>query len=283
MSEADLLARLRYLAMVARRRGGRSSLFGFDAARAENETQVIGLRDYAPGDDYRHVDWRWCARRDELLTRLFATNEDNHAYILLDVSASMGQGEPPKFALARRIAAMLGYAALRHWTCLGISAFASGIVDDAPPMRHQAQMGRLLRFLEDQTLRAEATDLRRTAEQFGRRYQRRGPVVVISDLYDAGGFQPGLDILQADGYRPRVVRLYDAGEQTPDLRGDVELFDVEMQTSQRVTVTERAMQRYRELHAEFEASVDAYCARRGIPYLTIAADAPETEVLLAVA
>ncbi len=117
------------------------------------------------------------------------------------------------------------------------------------------------------------------AESFVRRYQRHGPVVVISDLYDRRGFRHALDVLRCRGYEPRVVQIHDPREAEPEFLGDVELFDVEAETARQVTVTERAVRRYRELFARFRRSVRDYCARYAIDCLQIASDAPENEVL----
>jgi len=281
-SDFELLKRFHYLSLVARRAGGSSLVSGPRRKLPGGGTEVTGVRDYAPGDDYRHIDWTWCARRDELLTRTFEGDEDRHVYVLLDCSSSMGLGRPPKFQLARRIAAVLGYAALTNLDRLSVAAFSDGIVAETPPLRHLSRTARLLRFLNQLAPQGTTTDLARTAEGLVRRYQRHGPVVVISDLYDPSGFQRGLNVLRHGGYEPRLVHVHDPREARFDLLGDLELFDVESQIGQRVTVTEKAIQRYAELLGEFHRSVEAYCARHGVRRVRVAGDAPEDHVLLTV-
>ena len=233
----DLLKRLQYLALLA---GGAAVAAG----RARNcpaAARKYSLRDYAPGDDYRHIDWAWCARRDELLTRVFEGYDDAHLYILLDCSASMGAGRPSKFHLARQIAAALGYLALSRLDRLGVAAFA-----DAwwPIAAAAAQVA---------VRPAAAIPGRSSARKRADRFcplgcglspaRRRGPVVVLSDLYDRHGFQPGLEILRYHGYEPRLVQIQDLHEAEPRLVGDVELLDVETQATRRVTITERMVRR----------------------------------------
>jgi uncharacterized protein (DUF58 family) len=273
------LKRFHYLSLVARR-AGRSSLLAAPRKKLPGGgTEVTGYRDYAPGDDFRQIHWTWCARRDEVLTKVFEGDADLSIYLLLDCSPSMGRGSPPKFHLARQIAAMLGYVALMNLDRLGVAAFSDGLVADLPPLRHQSRLPRLLRFLEELSLQGAGTNFSRTAEAFVRRYQRHGPVIVISDLYDPDGFQRGLDILRCRGYEPRLVHLYDPRDDEPGLLGDLELLDVESQTARAVTITERAVRRYRALVAEFRQSVRGYCSRHGIPCMQMPCDAPEEEVL----
>ena len=107
-------------------------------------------------------------------------------------------------------------------------------------------------------------------------------MVVISDLYDAGGFRRGFDLLRFHGYEPRLVHLVDPSDAEPTLLGDMELIDVESQTGTSVTITERTVRRYRALVAEFHESVREYCRRRGIVYMPIPCDMAEDEVFLRV-
>lgn len=282
MFDPDLLKRV-HCAWLASRRAGRPTLVTEPRSWLRGgEAETVELREYAPGDDYRCVDWMLCARRDELLTRVPRLGEDFHLYVLLDCSASMGLGNPAKFHLARRVAAAVGYVALSSLCCLGVTAFCGGIVADLPPARHKGRLPGLLRFLERLTLQTGPTDLQRAAERFASRYQRHGPTIVISDLCDRRGFQHGLDVLRHRGYEPRVVQIYDAREAEPQLLGDVELVDVETQAARPVTLTERSLRRYRELFAWFQGSVREYCARHALVWQQIANTAPEEDVLWSV-
>jgi len=282
MIDSQWLKRLHHLSRIAGRAGRASLVAPPRESRSRGASRVAGLRDYSPGDDYRQIDWVRCARHDELLSRTFEPAEDLHVYILLDCSPSMGLGSPAKFDLARQVAAALGYVALQDLARLSVAAFSERIVAQLPPIRHKARILRLLRFLRQLPLQGTRTDLKRTAEGFVGRYQRHGPVVVISDLYDQHGFQPGLEVLRHRGYEPRLVQIHAPGEARPDLLGDLELLDVEAQTVRQVTVTEWALRRYQDLFAEFQQSVRSYSAKHGLACVQVAGDAPEDEVLLRV-
>lgn len=282
MFDSEFLKRLHYLSLVARRAGSRSLVAASQRRPPGGCTEAAGLRDYAPGDDYRQIDWIRCARHDELLTRTFEVAEDLHVYLLLDCSPSMGLGGGAKFDLARQVAAVLGYAALGDLARLSVVAFSGGIVSELRPIRHESRVAKLLGFLRQLALQGTRTDLRRTAEGFVHRYQRHGPAAVISDLYDREGFKPGLEVLRHRGYEPRLVQIHGPREAEPDLLGDLELVDVEAGTARPVTITERTARRYRELFAEFHESVRGYCARHGIACVQLASDTPADEMALRV-
>jgi uncharacterized protein (DUF58 family) len=243
-------------------------------------TELTGHRDYAPGDDYRHVDWNLCARHDELLVKQFQGESDCPVYLLLDGSRSMSLGRPAKFDVARQAVAALAYVALADLERVEVLVFADRIVAGLGPLRDKARILKLVRFLETLSPTPKRTDLAAAAEGFVGRRQRRGLAVVVSDLCDPRGFGRGLDVLRRGGYGPRVVQVYDPREAEPRALGDSEILDVETGASWQVTLTPEQVTRYRALYAEFHKSVQTYCAGHGIGCAQVPIDLPQERLLL---
>ncbi|OJW19819.1 MAG: hypothetical protein BGO49_13950 [Planctomycetales bacterium 71-10] len=262
--DADFIQKLEYLSLVSRR------VFRGRLMAQRRTTQLGGgvefadHREYTPGDDFRHLDWNLFARHDELLLKRFQEEEDLHVYILLDCSRSMAFGDPSKFDYARRIAAAMAYIALAELDRVAVSAFAGGIFADFPLTRGKARILSLLQFLEGLPVQDGPTDLARAARDFALRSRRRGLVIVVSDLFDPEGFERGLDVIRHNRHEPHVVQVYDRREAEPEVKGDLELFDVESGAIEKVTVAERNLQQYRAIFAEFLESVQRYCKAYGI-------------------
>lgn len=277
--DSELLNKLRYLSLAWRQTGG-GLLARSPGPLPVGGTELAGHRDYAPGDDYRMVDWNVCARHDELLTKRFPGEADLRVYLLLDCSGSMTLGGPAKFDAARRAAAALAYAAVANHEQVEVVAFSGRLVAASAPIRGKARFGRLLGYLEDLAPQPGETDLQRVASDFVRRYQRHGPAVVVSDFYDPAGFHRGLDVLRRRGYPPRVVHIYDPREAAFDLLGDWELFDIEANTTRQATLTERHLASYRRLVDEHREAVRRYCTRYALPCAQIPSDLPPDEIML---
>ena len=101
----EFLKKLEYLHVVSKR-----ALAGQNRADRLTPKRGRGLqfadhRPYAPGDDFRHIDWKAYKRLGRLLLRLFDEEQDLPIYLFIDASQSMGETE--KFDQARRIAAAL--------------------------------------------------------------------------------------------------------------------------------------------------------------------------------
>jgi uncharacterized protein (DUF58 family) len=238
-------------------------------------------REYTPGDDFRYIDWNLFARLDQLLLKRFQEEEDLHVYFLVDCSRSMAFGDPPKFDFARQVAAALAYIALADLDRIAVTAFASDILEDFPLTRGKGRLLALLKFLEGLRAQGDDTNLERVATGFLHRDQRRGLVVVVSDLYDPNGFERGLDRLRHRKYEPHVVQIYDKYEKDPpDLLGDVEMWDVESGAARKVTVTEKNLRQYRRLFDEFQEKVQGYCNRHNLGCTRTATDIPFDELIL---
>lgn len=262
--DSGFLKKLEYLSLVSRRVFRGSILAQRRTMQLGGGIEFADHREYTPGDDFRYLDWNVYARHGELLLKRFQEEEDLHVYFLLDCSRSMGFGEPAKFDLARQVTAALAYIALADLDRVAVVAFSDNIVADFPLTRGKARILSLLRFLEELTPQGTETDLARVMTGFTHRTQRRGLAIVVSDLFDPGGFERGLDLLRHRRYEPSVVQLFDPREADPDLLGDVELFDMETESLQKVTITERTLKRYRQIFNDYQEAVQTYCRNYGV-------------------
>jgi uncharacterized protein (DUF58 family) len=278
--DSDFLKKLEYLSLVSRRVFRGQLLAQRRTMQLGGGIEFADHREYTPGDDFRYIDWNVYARHDELLLKRFQEEEDLHVYVLLDCSKSMACGDPPKFDYVRQVGAALAYIALADLDRVAVVAFAGDVVADFPLARAKARILSLLKFLEGLKPHGTATNLARVAKSFVHRGQRRGLALVLSDLFDPDGFQRGLDLLRHHRYEPHVIQVYDRGDAEPQLKGDLELFDVETETLRKVTVTERNLRQYRRIFAEFLESVTRYCNTYGIGNTRTSTDVPFDELLL---
>lgn len=279
--ESDFLQKLEYLALVARRvfRGRiraerRSRSFG-------SSVEFADYREYAPGDDYRRIDWNILARMDALLLKLFEEEQDLHVYILLDASRSMSSTDA-KFHSALRVAASLAYIAMSNLDRVAILPFADRLLPEFPLTRGKGKILSLLEYLERLTPVATDTHLEQCARLFLQRRPRRGLVVLISDLYDAHGFERGLDVLRFHGDDIHTIHLTEATEAAPSLLGDLDLVDAETGAVRTVTVTERHLREYRRLYAQYLDRCETNCRKREVGYIHATSDVPFEELVLKV-
>ena len=108
------LGRLRRVTLASQRRLTSGVTGEHASPRRANALEFADYRNYAPGDDFRRVDWNAYLRLGQLFVKLADAPERMTLHLLLDSSQSMAWGKPEKFSYARRIAIGLAYVALAH-------------------------------------------------------------------------------------------------------------------------------------------------------------------------
>jgi uncharacterized protein (DUF58 family) len=206
--------------------------------------------------------------------------EDLSLYLLVDTSASLALGTPPKIETAKRIAAGLGYVALSGSDRVSVWPFADGLERIAmPPARGRKQIGRLLRSLED-LQPIGGTDLARAVDSLLARRPRPGLVAVISDFLDPSGVTRPLDRLIAERHEPVLFHVVDPEELDPTPGGDLVLVDSERGVEVEVSLDERAIRAYRARVEAFIAELEGYAKKRGLHYGRVSTGADFEEALL---
>src|SRR6188508_2926204 len=87
----DFLKKLEYLHVVSKRAFAGQSRADRLAPKRGRGLEFADHRQYAPGDDFRHIDWKAYKRLNRLLLRLFDEEQDLPVYLLVDTSKSMAE------------------------------------------------------------------------------------------------------------------------------------------------------------------------------------------------
>jgi uncharacterized protein (DUF58 family) len=207
----------------------RSPFLGFSTDFAEH-------RQYMPGDDIRHLDWKLLARTDRLYIKKYQGETNTQMHLLIDSSGSMGygSGEVTKLQYAQYLASSLAYLGIRQHDPVGLIAFNDQVVEQVRPQSKAGHLRTVLGTVE--RLKPErsttiAERLHRTAELLN----RRSIVVVISDLYeDPPRLLDGLEHLRFKGNEVIVFHVLDQQELDFDFNEPVLLEDAETEEQMQV-------------------------------------------------
>jgi uncharacterized protein (DUF58 family) len=185
LSRLELKARLIVEGFIAGLH--RSPFRGFSVEFAEH-------REYVPGDDIRHVDWKVYGRSDRYYIKQYEEETNLKAHILVDASESMaypgasgsapapGDG-PSKFEYASWVAASLAHLILRQRDAVGLTLFDDRVRKTVPPSSSPGHLENLVAVLEEPGLSAK-TNAGSVLHEFADRLKRKGLIIVISDLLD---------------------------------------------------------------------------------------------------
>src|SRR5579864_1295187 len=111
--EPAFVRALESLSLGARRTPSGQAAGQWRSRTSGSSVEFSDYRTYAPGDEYRRIDWNAYARLERLFVRLYRAEEDLSLALLLDTSASMGWGRPSKARLGAQLAGALTFVALQ--------------------------------------------------------------------------------------------------------------------------------------------------------------------------
>jgi len=253
----------------------RSPHRGFSVEFAEH-------RQYTPGVDPRHVDWRVFARRDKLYVKQYEEETSLRCYLLLDKSASMGYrqgGSWTKLQYASYLAASLAYLMAFQHDAVGLISYDTAVRDLVPARQGSAHLRVLMERLEA-TQPGGETSLSDTFHQLAEKIKRRALVVVLSDLFDdASELVAALKHFRHKKHDVIVLHILDPAERTFPFDDVTQIEDLE--NRRLVTSDPRAFRKsYLEELAKFletihrgclEARIDHVLADTGQPFDTFLA------------
>lgn len=224
-------------------------------------------REYSPGDDLRHLDWRVLAKSNKLFIKLFEAETNLNCYILLDASGSMdftGEGEN-RLDYGASLAAALTLMMLRQGDQVGLAVFDKEVRDFIPPRGNARHFGAIIDVLEN-VQPGEDTNIAGVLHEMAERVRRRSMVIIISDFFD--DVEPILNSLQHFRHRHNeviVLHLLDDTELTfPFDR--VTLFEG-MERGEEVVIDPRIMaESYRRSFHEFMESLRQGCTEKSVDY-----------------
>src|SRR5437763_16260207 len=222
--DASIVQRLDSLALLTRRpmasgRAGRRR-----SPLAGSSMEFSDYRRYAPGDDFRRIDWRAHARLERPFLRVFEAEENLTITVLIDCSDSMYHGKPAKASLAAALAAALSYVALKCEDRVIVGALTVRLAASRKAGSGKNAIWTVGEFL-NRVPRSGTTDLNRALYDLGRIVSSSGLTIVISDFLAPGGYQTGLRAVRQLRQEVALLQILTPDEPEPDLQADWRLRD----------------------------------------------------------
>jgi len=238
-------------------------------------------KEYAPGDELRHLDWKAYGKFDKYYIKRFEHETNLRSVMVVDASASMGyrSGALSKLEVATTLAGALCYLLVRQQDAAGIALMTHGRFQDVPPRASAGHLNVLLDALENAQPHG-GTNLLSAADHLAEVLPRRSSVVVLSDFLDEN--QDALKRILALRQRKNdvaVFHLVDPAELTFPF-DDPTLF-LDMEGEGRIEVNPREIKEsYLEEFGAFLGNVKSACAEADVDYELVRTDERLDEVLL---
>jgi uncharacterized protein (DUF58 family) len=280
--EPSFVRALEALTLAGRRTPSGRAAGQWRSRASGSSVEFSDYRTYAPGDEYRRIDWNAYARLERLFVRLYRAEEDLGLTLVLDTSASMDWGRPSKARLAAQLAGALAFIALQSGDRVELATCRDAAVSERlPGLRGEASAWAAWRMLERLSC-GGATNLNAGLSACARYLRGSGMTVILSDLFSPEGYQQGIDALLGRRQDVLLVHVLAPDELSPpaDLVGEWRLVDTEPAAPVEASISPSVLRAYRRLLGAFTAEVGDFCRRRGVTYLQLRSDTNVAEVVL---
>lgn len=150
--------------------------------------QFSDFREYDPGDDIRHIDWKVTARTQSAHIKKFEEERDLTVYLLVDVSASgeFSTVSKTKTEALAETCAMLAFAAVRNNDRVGLILFSDRIEKHIPPKKGRSHALRLVTDILYHQRQSGKTDVALALEHCAKVVKHTAIVILASDFMDEG-------------------------------------------------------------------------------------------------
>jgi len=191
----------------------RSPYKGFSVEFAE-------YRQYTPGDDPRHIDWKVYGRSDRYYVKEFEEETNLHCHILFDLSGSMSgtSGKKPaarlsKFSYATYLASSLAYFIFMQRDAVGFVAYDQEVRLHIPAKARAGHLHHILTELEKLRPGTNVKEQPQVLDKGAESFRRKGMVILISDLFgDVEPLTRALEHLRFRGHDVIVFQIMDEFE-----------------------------------------------------------------------
>ncbi len=230
--------------------------------------EFLDHRHFHHGDDLRAVNWRAYLRFEKLFLKIFRIEPHAPVRLLLDASASMALGSPPKFDYARKLAGALAYVGLVRLDTLMLIPFRAGLESGLRCAGGRHRFAPIVEFLSE--LRAEGrTDYFQTVRQFVSRFSDRGLIIIISDFFDDGDCSRALQYLADFGHELMLVHVWAEEDRSPPWDGRLELVDAETGSRLELDFDADARQQYTAAFDAWSESLRRLALANGGRYVAV--------------
>lgn len=192
--------------------------------------EFAGHREYVPGDDPKHVDWRVYFTRDKYFVKQYELETNFVCHMLLDVSASMryGEGRTQKLLYGAQMATTLGYSVIRQSDKVSLVTFDNRIRGFVAPSNSMSQVVRMTSHL-DELAAVEKTAMADCLNEIAGRLGRREIVMIYSDFFtDLVELEPVLQRLRYNRHEVVLFQVMHHDELAFEFDGMVKFIGLEV-------------------------------------------------------
>ncbi len=236
---------------------------------------------YMQGDNLRDVDWKVFGKTEKLFIKQYEEETNLRSYLVLDTSNSMSfssEGNVTKANYAQTLAAALSYLMINQQDAVGLALYDIKVNKLLPPKASKPYLREILKNLS-QIIPSEKTNTANCLNSVAEKINRRGLVVIISDLFD--DIETVLKSLKHFRYKKNeviVFQILDPLERNFAFGKDAIFRDLE-NLDEMTTQPYQIQKAYRDAMESYLSKIKSECLNSNIDYNLIETSEPFDKAL----
>jgi uncharacterized protein (DUF58 family) len=189
LTTAEILKKVRELDIKSKRLTRHLFTGEYHSAFKGRGMSFREVREYAPGDDIRFIDWNVSARFNHPFSKLFEEERELTVLLLVDVSASslFGTVHARKKDLITELCAVLAFSAINNNDKVGVVFFSDRIEAYIPAKKGREHVLFIVRQLLTIEPKHKGTSLSEVIRFFNHSARQKAIVFLLSDFLDGNG------------------------------------------------------------------------------------------------
>ena len=237
-------------------------------------------REYAPGDDFRRIDWNAYGRFDKFFVKVFMEEREGIFNFFIDKSKSMDYGAVNKKDTALKVIAALSYIALNNLDRVNIATMDNGNVESIKSAAGNKAFQRILRELENLEFKG-STDLAKSIKK--RPLSPRGVSVIVSDFFNNQGLKDLEDALKYLAFKKQdiiLVQILSEEELNPEFNNEITFIDSETNENVKMSLTPNIIKEYKSTLKVYKKSIEDLAKKYGGKFISVSSSMEIEEIIL---
>lgn len=193
-----------------------------------SSVEFAEYKDYSPGDEIRHIDWKVVGKTDKYHVKQFEESTNIKCTLMLDASGSMDyqppkktSGEISKWNYAQVLTASLSYLFLKQFDAAGLVLFNDQAVRHIPPRSKPSHFQNILNELAAMEPSGN-TGFGKAVGQVIERLPGRSLAILISDLFlKHDDLEKNLKLMRARGVEVVLFHVLHPDETSLPFEGEI--------------------------------------------------------------
>jgi uncharacterized protein (DUF58 family) len=242
--------------------------------------EFVQHREYVPGDDIRHIDWKSYGRSERYTIKQYEQETNFTAHLIMDASRSMlyGEGHANKLEFAKTLTAALSYLIIHQRDSVALNIFDAGWRDRLPASGQLGHVQTILNTLES-VKPQEKNSIGPLLHDIASQVKRRGLFFLISDCFDdVPSLLDGLQHLRFGGHEVIVFHILHPDEVDFPFNGMVK-FDAMEEKMHLLTRPQLVRPTYLRALKKYLEELQIGCERNRCDYFKMITGRPLAESL----